>query len=88
MEENLGSFLIYIIMLSIIIYALVQEYRSSRCPKCKADYFNIARTKEDYLGEDFANPEKRIFRNYYSCEKCNHEWIKDIYRSKSGENYY
>lgn len=83
MTDNLGSYLIIIGLTVFVIYLLIQGYRSSICPKCKADYFNIAKTKQEYLGEDFGNPEKHIFRNHYSCRRCEHKWTKDSYESRN-----
>ncbi|WP_425593347.1 DUF6671 family protein [Aquimarina algiphila] len=82
MTENLESYIVTMGIMLVILYLIIKGNQSSKCPKCKANYFSITKTKEDYLGNDFANPKKHIFRNYYRCRKCNHEWAKDIYRSK------
>ena len=86
MTENLETYIVLVGMALFVLYVLIKE--SIKCSKCKADYFAIIKTKQDYLGEDFANPKKSIYRNYYSCRKCNHEWTEDVYRSKREENEF
>ncbi|WP_299221892.1 hypothetical protein [uncultured Aquimarina sp.] len=64
-----------------IVGILINFLFKLQCPQCKAKFYFIKHLRTDDLGDDFVYPHKRIYRKYYQCRKCKHEWSIDQKRS-------
>ncbi|MGY3792978.1 hypothetical protein ACWNT5_09340 [Aquimarina sp. 433] len=56
-----------------------------QCPRCKAKFYFIKRVGKNDLGADLSHPHQRIYRKYYQCRKCKHEWSIIEKRSDRGD---